>query len=387
MTQQERDALKKRIERRKEQEQKEAISEQQEKSEKLSAYYHSLPQAMEHPYKEKKRINLYGDVRIDKREGCLVVPLQSIDGELVGVQRIYEDKKRTLGVIDRTPIRPFAVLPAEDNDTIYISEGYATASSVREATGCTTIAALTARRLKIVSETIRKRFPKSKLIIVADNDSDNEKGNIGVKCAQDAAHAVNGKVIIPDINGEPLDANDVAVKFGLEMLKALLQVDGKSVYGVTTLKSICEREYPHNPVVEGLLDEGECMILVGDSNLGKSIMTLHIAAMCANPDLENPSWANGKIDFNGPPMLFGHFPILGLSRSLFLQDENSGKAIQKRLGLMSEKNEAIKKGIDSENILTLTKGEDGNPCASGSLDDATLFRSLKMSILKEKYAS
>lgn len=384
MTQQERDRLKQKINARKNQEQKEAISEQQEKSEKLSAYFHGLPQALDHPYKEKKRINLYGDVRIDQKENCLVIPLQSIDGNLVGVQRIYEDKKRTLGVIDRTPIRPFAVLPAENNDKIYIVEGFATAASVREATGCTTIAAITARRLKVIGETIRSQFKKSELIFVADNDLDNAKGNIGVKCARDAALAVNGTVIIPDVNGEPLDANDVAVKFGTEMLKALLGVDGKSIYGVTTLKSICEREYPHNPVIEGLLDEGECVIIGGDSNLGKSIMTLHIAAMCGNPDLETPAWGNGQINFDGPPMLFGHFPILSMSRSMFLQDENSGKSIQKRLGLMSEKNEMIRKGIESENILTLTKGEDGNPCANGSLDDPVLFRALKIHILKEK---
>lgn len=383
MTQEERESLHARIEQRRKTEQQEAIHEQQEKSEKLAAYFHGLPPATEHPYKDAKRIMLYGDVRIDSRENCLVVPLQSIDGQLVGVQRIYSDKKRTLGVVDRTPIKPFIVLPAEDNEQIYVAEGFATAASVREASGCTTIAALTARRLKVVSETIRSRFPKSELIIVADNDTDNKKGNIGVKCAQEAAIAVNGRVVIPDINGEPLDANDVSVKYGTEMLKAILGVDGKSIYGTCSLMDVVEKDYPHNPVIEGLLDEGEVLIIGGDSNLGKSIITLHIAALLGNPELEKPSWSGG-MDFNGPPMLFGHFPILSMSRTLFLQNENSGKAVKNRLLLMMEKNESIRKGVESRNIITMTKGEDGNPCASGSLDDEDLFRALKMSILKEK---
>lgn len=378
----ERAMLKAKSAQREKQRKEQSKLEQLEKAEKINAHFQSLPPCQKHSYATNKHIGLFGDVRVDDK-GALTIPLIWTDGTIIGMQKIYPDgDKRTHGVIDRTEVRPFAQILGE-SDKIYIVEGYSTAASVHEATGKTVIIALYANRLKIIAEIVKSKAGKTPITIVADNDT-HLTPNKGVNAAREAADAIGADVVIPEIGDESVDSNDIHCQYGLEMLKTMLSVDGKSIYGVTTLKSICERDYPHNPVIEGLLDEGECLILVGDSNLGKSIMTLHIAAMCGNPDLDNPAWGNGKIDFNGPPMLFGHFPILSMSRSMFLQDENSGKSIQKRIRLMTEKNEILRKGIDSENILTLTKGEDGNPCANGSLDDPVLFRSLKINILKEK---
>lgn len=359
-----------------------AMREQVEKAAIVNQRFSQMPPCTNHGYSTKKKIGLYGDVRLT-HDGAIAVPLVWTDGSIVAMQRIYPNgDKRFDGVINGADVKPFAQILGE-NDHIYLVEGFSTGCSVHEATGKTVIIALTANRLKSIGKIVRSKVKKTPITIVADNDC-HLQVNKGIKCAREAADAINADVIIPDIGDEQMDANDVHCSYGLEVLKTILGADGRSKYGILPMREVVEKNYPHNPIVEGLIDEGECAILGGDSNLGKSIISLHIAALLADKELDNPQWASGNINFSGPPMLFGHFPILSRSKTLFLQNENSGKNIKKRFVSMCESSGKIKNALDSDHIFTVTIGDENDPCADGVLTDPELFRALKINILKEK---
>lgn len=78
-------------------------------------------------------------------------------------------------------------LPDDHGDglTLLIGEGVATVLSATEATGCSSIAALSCGNLPTVARAMRERYPAARLVILAD------LGN-GQKDAEDAARSVGG---------------------------------------------------------------------------------------------------------------------------------------------------------------------------------------------------
>jgi putative DNA primase/helicase len=106
---------------------------------------------------------------------------------------------------------------------IYIAEGFATAATVHEASGCPTAVAFNACNLRAVAEGLRGQYPKAKITICADDDR-NTDGNPGVRKATEAARAVQGLLAVPKfpdgIGGT--DFNDLAASSGLDAVRAQL---------------------------------------------------------------------------------------------------------------------------------------------------------------------
>ncbi len=100
------------------------------------------------------------------------------------------------------------------NKTICISEGFATAASVYQATGYPTVASFGAGNLKPVAIKIRKQFPDASLILCADDDQATQ-GNPGLSQATLAAQAVGGFLAVPDFGPNRPDSvsdfNDVSI--------------------------------------------------------------------------------------------------------------------------------------------------------------------------------
>jgi len=82
-------------------------------------------------------------------------------------------------------------------DTLLVSEGMATASTLFEATGLPVAAAMNAGNLKAVALALREKYPTIRLLICADADP------VGRQKAQEAAEAAGGTVIEPDFEGVP----------------------------------------------------------------------------------------------------------------------------------------------------------------------------------------
>ena len=93
---------------------------------------------------------------------------------------------------------------------------------------------------------------------------------------------------------------------------------------------VLEREYDENPLIHGLLDRRESLVIVAPSGIGKSVLTNHMGFAGGNPP---------------PGGLFGQYPIPRPYHSLFVQSENTGKAQNRRLSLMCKADPALRKGL------------------------------------------
>lgn len=173
----------------------------------------------------------------DEKEGdYIAVPIRGHDGEIKGLQLIYDnplsydptrnktfssgvEKKGNFHLIGTvSPIAPLC-----------FAEGYATAASVHEATGYPVIVCFDAGNIKPVVEAWRKTNPQHNFIVCADNDQWKDK-NTGIEAATDAAKAHGCFLAIPDFTGfdvgnKPTDFNDLHKLAGLEHLKAVLAED------------------------------------------------------------------------------------------------------------------------------------------------------------------
>jgi len=159
--------------------------------------WHSLPeQDNNHPYLQKKNVKSHG---LRRGDDTLVIPLRNISGKITSLQFIKAcGEKRFLsggqkrgcffGIGATTP-------------TICIAEGYATAASIHQETGHCTIVAFDAYSLLAVAREIRKKHPRHKLVICADNDS-HLTPNIGVEKAKEAAECVQGYLAVPPCHGD-----------------------------------------------------------------------------------------------------------------------------------------------------------------------------------------
>jgi putative DNA primase/helicase len=124
----------------------------------------------------------------------LVVPVY-IGGKLSTVEMIDESGRKSAiyGGTKTAGYWATADLPEGDGAglTIIIGEGMATVISATMATGHFGVSALCCGNLMAVGKTMRQRYPRSKIVFVADL-------GIGVKKSTEAACAVDGYVAIPN---------------------------------------------------------------------------------------------------------------------------------------------------------------------------------------------
>ncbi|MDE1484609.1 TOPRIM and DUF927 domain-containing protein [Xenorhabdus bovienii] len=162
------------------------------------------------------------------RDGTAVVTLVDIRGEIMGAQLLRPNGDKSL-ISGSHKKSSFAVVWSmqENPRLIVISEGFATAVTVSKLypslQSVLTLAALDNGNLKNVAVACRKKWPKSTIIIAADNDwhADGElddngklKQNTGKISAEKAAEAVGGFVALPPCN-EKADWDDYRQKHTL----------------------------------------------------------------------------------------------------------------------------------------------------------------------------
>jgi len=155
--------------------------------------------AISHFYLTHKRIEPH-NVRLYK--DALVIPILN-EGELVSLQFIDKDgNKRFLtgGKLKGS----YSQLGIYDADKpILICEGWATGASLYESTDNLTCVAFSAGNLNAVGVYVRSLYRHNEIIICGDNDV----SGVGQAAAREAALAIGGKYLIPEIKG--YDFNDV----------------------------------------------------------------------------------------------------------------------------------------------------------------------------------
>lgn len=181
----------------------------------------------EHPYLSKKQVNPYG--LFISGDG-LIIPMT--DGyEICNYQEIKPDGTK---LFLKGAKKQGAWFEITGDDTILICEGYATGASLHKATGHTIVVAFDAGNLVAVAPKIKEKYPKSTIIICADNDHetiDRKTGknrNTGLIKGKEAAALISCRLVYPEFkNPEGLtDFNDLHVTEGLQAVRD--KVSGKA---------------------------------------------------------------------------------------------------------------------------------------------------------------
>jgi len=177
-----------------------------------------------HVYIKRKGIKPCGAKQLGD---SLLIPLRDADGELRSLQFIQADgaKRFKTGGTVAGCYAPLGGRP-KPGTPVLLCEGWATACSLREATGYSVAAAMNAGNLLAVAQVLRAKMPDVQVIICADDDS-RTQGNPGFTKAQEAAEAIGGMLAVPDFGPErpdgATDFNDMAQLLGLGAVQAVIE--------------------------------------------------------------------------------------------------------------------------------------------------------------------
>ncbi|WP_412758147.1 zincin-like metallopeptidase domain-containing protein [Legionella bozemanae] len=196
------------------------------------------------PYMQTKGIEVHSGVYTDEEKKLTCIPATDCEGTLWTVQYIAEDGTKRFAK-DSKKEGCFHVLGGidklSDTPVIVIAEGYATAATIKEACELAVVSAFDSGNLKAVAKALHEKYPRTPVILAADDDKHLElsKGiNPGKEKAGEAADAVNGFIVLPifapgEQSSNPRqfsDFNDLAnnSKLGIEGVKRQLKskIDG-----------------------------------------------------------------------------------------------------------------------------------------------------------------
>lgn len=224
---------------------------------RITAAYKKLPKyadlKLSHRYLERKGITDHG-IRYRKKGHELIVPFYAPDGRVQTVQRITSDGGKFLfkGGKKKRAYFPF-VKRGENLSTILLCEGFATGATIRQATKLPVAACIDSGNIIWALDTLKKKYPQSKIIICADSDAwtfDESKrpkhiktkevpadsplwnewreagllNNVGLMKARAAAAKCGGtSIVTPDFTGyditdRPTDFNDLAALAGEQVV-------------------------------------------------------------------------------------------------------------------------------------------------------------------------
>lgn len=229
----------------------------------------------DHPYLKRKGIQTHG-VRTTG-DGRLMVPLYDADGTLSTLQYIDEDGGKLYHPGGQTGGKFWMVGSLDEPGTLYVAEGFATASTIHETTNRPVVVAYSASNLVPVTGTLRQMYGATQdIVIVADHD----QSGVGQRYAEQASAKFGARMVMPPILG---DANDYA-QAGHDLAGLLVQQTGTAV--IDKLKVVfgdqlgSDYEAP-DELVEGLMTIGSSVVVYGDSNSGKTFWALSVATAIA----------------------------------------------------------------------------------------------------------
>lgn len=170
----------------------------------------AAPADKTHPYLVNKGCRPYGV----KQEGDnLLIPMQDADGNIWSLQTISEDGKKLFAKGGKAKGMYCRI---KGDGPIVICEGFATGSTIREATGYNVAITFSCNNLEPVARTIRQKLPDHRIIIAADSApvSTTDK-------ARKVAQAINADLAIPAVDS---DFNDLFQEEGFEAVR--VGIDG-----------------------------------------------------------------------------------------------------------------------------------------------------------------
>jgi putative DNA primase/helicase len=170
------------------------------KAESMWAF--AKPASPDHKYLVDKMAKPYG---IRELNDWLLIPARDVAGRWHSLQRIYLDGTKKF--ISGGKVQGCYYSIGKSDGPVCVAEGYATAASIHEATGYTTVVAFDAGNLLPVACSLRIAHKDIKLVLCADDDPVQKSGapGVGVPKAIEAAKAAGGLVAIPDFGVDKPD--------------------------------------------------------------------------------------------------------------------------------------------------------------------------------------
>ncbi len=151
----------------------------------------------------------------------LYIPMRDINGKLWNLQKIQPNGEKFFfpgGKVEGN----FHTIGGkiDENETIYIAEGFATSASIFEAIGKPVVCAFNAGNLPKVAGDLKRKYPDAAFIICGDEDKETT-GNPGRTKAEEAAKITLGTAVFPQFksNGRGTDFNDLHQEEGIEAVK------------------------------------------------------------------------------------------------------------------------------------------------------------------------
>ena len=141
--------------------------------------------------------------------------------------------------------------------------------------------------------------------------------------------------------------------------------DRAGTYRILAGNAIMAAVYPDNPLLDGLMDEGESLGIMAANGLGKSLALMDMALSLADPD---------------EPKLWGRYAKARPLRSLIFQSEVTAKGLQKRLRIMAAANPKLMPLIGS---LSFASYEASGRMA-GNIEDTRVYEVFMRAIEQAK---
>ncbi|MDZ7852329.1 MAG: toprim domain-containing protein [Halomonas sp.] len=162
-----------------------------------------------HPYLTAKGVQPHN---LRQRDGTLLVPLYA-EKELVSLQRIHADGTKRF--LTRGRIKGAASLVGRlaGAGHVYVTEGWATAAKIHEASGCPVVATMAANNLEPVARTLRRNLAAHIAITIAADNDRRTPGNPGLTYGRHAAEIIGADITWPRFPCEDCacsDFNDLA---------------------------------------------------------------------------------------------------------------------------------------------------------------------------------
>jgi len=243
LTKEEKQAYARRMEEARQQREEEATKIAAECRAWCARVWEQAPEApATHPYLVRKQSPAHGLrlLRTGDDDGALMVPVKDTAGTIHGMQFISPDGTKKFKTGTAKAGNCYRIGTVID-DTLIITEGYATGASIHQATGHCVLVAFDAGNLQAVAELVRAARPSFKIIIAADNDAwlkltiegetvykkvpcnhpvtGKRCVNTGIVKGTEAMKACGGLLAVPsfqDVTDHPTDWNDLHLLEGIE---------------------------------------------------------------------------------------------------------------------------------------------------------------------------
>lgn len=169
----------------------------------------AAPADPRHPYLTAKRVQSHN---LRQQGDVLLLPLH-VDGELVNLQRIWADGKKRF--LKRGRVKGAASLVGRLTGAshVYVTEGWATAATIHETSGCPVVATMAANNLESVARALRRNLPNYICITIAADNDRRTPGNPGLIHGRHAAEIIGANITWPRFPCEDCacsDFNDLA---------------------------------------------------------------------------------------------------------------------------------------------------------------------------------